>query len=729
MKKKIKMIGVFVIMVCALFILPSNVYAVEIDSTESLRELFSGKSATISGSTISLTDDVDLTLVDGVVDLSGDNYTFNLNGHKLTFGEFYIHDGTVTINDTTGTGMIDTLANFLWISEDVKLIINNGTFDYLANEGGEIIIRNGNVDHITNYGKLLIEDGVFGSLGQYGDATIKGGTFTSKRVENEDGTTSDWFTVIDLSMGKTVLSDVTFNSSNLDYALQIQSRESIGNGAINELAADGYLAACGGYRLVSNDYDIDSETGEITYNYVGELTSLHIIKDEVDEIFELIAPNGVWTINALKPKTMSDSDFLLTSVAGDLKIPDGWKITAYAKPGDSFDPEKVSLSLNYITSAYSWTLIESRDVKAVYNEPSTDVIEAVDSVLEVIDEHTNGKHSIETGFRLEDLYLINYLNASSKGIDASLALNFTKDLIKLTNGGNISFKYDSRLGMPSNGLWYYSGGQVIVYYNDIAVDTTVIGLTTNHVLYIPKTNYASEDEIIEAALDRINSYLGINQGITIKVGGRFDSLSNEDFEWNEFGFIDEETSGDNYYNVTINGKTYKFAICMKDESELEVPKYLASDIISNIFIKSNSTLIPLDTAITVKNVINDSIKKVLGTDIYSAFDISLYSKTKGINITKLDNDKFVVSIPVPEKLKNKDITVYYINSKGEKEEHVAKVKDGIASFETNHFSTYVLAPKEIDNPDTGDNILMYIIIPIVSLIGIVSVLYIKRRYN
>ena len=57
---------------------------------------------------------------------------------------------------------------------------------------------------------------------------------------------------------------------------------------------------------------------------------------------------------------------------------------------------------------------------------------------------------------------------------------------------------------------------------------------------------------------------------------------------------------------------------------------------------------------------------------------------------------------MPENLKGKEITVYYINSKGEKEEHIATVKDGYATFETDHFSTYVLAENNITIADTND---------------------------
>ena len=72
-----------------------------------------------------------------------------------------------------------------------------------------------------------------------------------------------------------------------------------------------------------------------------------------------------------------------------------------------------------------------------------------------------------------------------------------------------------------------------------------------------------------------------------------------------------------------------------------------------------------------QNYTSDEIKKALGTSVYAAYDISLYSNAKQTKITRLENSKFEVSIPIPENLKDKDITVYYITDAGDKEEHTA----------------------------------------------------------
>ena len=83
-----------------------------------------------------------------------------------------------------------------------------------------------------------------------------------------------------------------------------------------------------------------------------------------------------------------------------------------------------------------------------------------------------------------------------------------------------------------------------------------------------------------------------------------------------------------------------------------------------------------------------------------------------------------MKIPVPKEYEGKELFIYYINSNNKIEKHNVTIKDGFASFETNHFSTYILTPLssvvDIENPQTGDNLLLYIALGTMSLIGIVG---------
>ena len=727
MKKLKHLLGVFVITACALFLVPNNVNAADIDSAESLKEVFKGKNATIKDTTITLTGDVEFKNEEctedcyyDVVNIWGDDYVLNLNGHKLSVAEFYVVEGgSLEINDETGKGTINT--PYMMIEPGAKAVINNGNFivnsNGLIDNSGTLTINDGTFHSIWNFGTLTINDGNFANISNdEGTLYIKGGTFTSYKYteEFEDGEigTFDYFSMFNFDTN-IVITGGKFVANGIDNALQIYGNEEyqVNENSIEDLIGKGYVA----------NYEVKTTTEwDVSYSTV------EIVKDETENILKKLAPNGVWKINSVKPTELDESESLLTAIANSVDLPKGYELQAWCKYAEPLVPENVHINI-----LYNGRILAEKEIKATYIEPTETIIEGVTPVIDKINEKIGDNLDEENGFRLEDLYLINYLNASTTGMNVSLALNFSKDLIALTNGGNISYKYDTRLGSYTpTGLWGFSGGHVIVFHNNIAIGRTKIGLTTSNVLYVPSDTANTDEARIAAALKRIEDYLGTTKGIKIEKGGTLESLNKDGATWKDYGFIDEKTSGTNYYNVTINGKTYKFAICKKDAKDLETPEYLASDILSNISIKSNSTELPLDTAITVKQVTSKEIEKALGTDVYAAYDISLYSNAKQVNITKLEDGKFVVSIPVPEVLKNKEITVYYINSKGQKEEHTATVKDGMASFETDHFSTYVLAEKtkDIANPNTYDGITKSIILLSVSLLGIISALVcLKKR--
>ena len=707
MKRIKKLLGIF-IMACALLFVPNNVDAANIKSVNDLKDAFQGENATVSGKIVTLTGNIENN---DVFEFSEDDYILDLNGYKFIAEKFYIDGGSLNINDSNGNGELDTTSDWVRVENGANLIINNGKLDYLTNYG-TTTIKNGIVDSITNDGLIIIENGSFGGILQRGNAEIKGGTFTSTSMTS----------IIDLDKGSTIIKgNVTFNSTTKNSALCIKSSNYIDLSVIEEITDEDYIVSHGGQW--ENSYETE---------YSGVVIRK---KDEVENVLNIIAPNGIWTINGSKPKDREDAEFLLTSILGDLKLPEGYGGYAHANVGIDYNPESAIIILEY----NGYRLIEKK-VKAIYNEPSENVKNKVNSILDKIAAKHGEEFEVEKGFRLEDLHFINYLYANSKNycvhptsrcLDISLALNFTKDLIALTNGGNISYKYDSRLGeITPTGLWLYSGGRVIVYYGDVAVGTTEIGLITNHVLYVPSDTANTDEARIAAALKRIEEHLGTTEGISITVGGTLNSLNANGLTWMDYGFIDDRTSGSNYYNITIKGETYRFAICKKDADQLDTPEFLTRDISSDITIKSSSIELPLDAAISVNIVKNDEIKKAVETSVYAAYDISLYSNAKEVNIRNLENGKFIVSIPVPEILKNKEITVYYINDKGEKEEHMAVVKDGIASFETNHFSTYVLVEKgEIENPQTFDSIGNSIMIGIISLISLIVLTINSKKTN
>ena len=58
-----------------------------------------------------------------------------------------------------------------------------------------------------------------------------------------------------------------------------------------------------------------------------------------------------------------------------------------------------------------------------------------------------------------------------------------------------------------------------------------------------------------------------------------------------------------------------------------------------------------------------------------------------------------------------------------------KLNGDILSFETNKFSTYALTYEDVNNPKTGDNIIIYLILGLLSIIGILYLIKKQKDYK
>lgn len=289
----------------------------------------------------------------------------------------------------------------------------------------------------------------------------------------------------------------------------------------------------------------------------------------------------------------------------------------------------------------------------------------------------------------------------------------------------------------------------------------------NEVIYVPDDTADNSDALIAAAKKRIA-----------------DELPGYEFNFEEKGNVCEYLKGDyldncnvddnsylyflkgvdltklNYFEVTYKDVTKDFLI-IRDSSKMKTNNNKVSqDFDTDIKVETSANDVPDDIKIQVDEVEDstdkyDKIKEKIDSE-FEAYDISLLSGSLKGNVTKTDG-KFKVSIPIPNKLKGKKLAVYYINDNGEIEEYKLNTVNNVGSFETNHFSTYILAevidnssssssssstPSYTDNvsdeetskpvdseevPDTLDNSIIYFIMCIISLIGIVAnTLYLNK---
>lgn len=456
-------------------------------------------------------------------------------------------------------------------------------------------------------------------------------------------------------------------------------------------------------------------------------------KDEVDTLIKEIAPNGNIVIKAKEPTSYEEADALLTGYFANLLQLDGCNVYAWSESMDSYDIIKIQISSdNYLptwegneeVALAGWMKIYT--FNTTYDAPkSNSVVEGYFSKLNNAD-----MNDPNTYYFVEDLSLINYYLTSEKSElwnpeAPGRALKYST-LNNVTSGANITYYMDIRGGIQDENLMFESAfGPMNIFYNGYSYGAKEEGLYLKRVIYIPQDTEDTKEAFVVAAQKRINDYLG-NESVVVTYGGLLSSLpeNSEDADY-------PITNDGNYYNIKIGNRTYKFYIVKGTEAQLVEPTYTGLDLGSKIEITSGDSSIPLDTSLTVKNINDSSIKNIIGTENYKSYDISLYSDAKGAKIERLENGKFLVKIPVPTELNGKDLIVYYIASDGTKEEHEVTIEDGYAIFETNHFSTYILAEntttkETIENPQTGDDILLYVTMGIISLIGGVTI-YLKRN--
>lgn len=327
----------------------------------------------------------------------------------------------------------------------------------------------------------------------------------------------------------------------------------------------------------------------------------------------------------------------------------------------------------------------------------------------------------QTNFNLTDTEFLHYINYG--GSLANYASSFKNQLSNL----NFRFELDQRGGSADPFETGAIGFYKFMYNDSLYAVKNFMSVTVSHIMYIP-TDTTNVEEAIRA---RLNDLFGENINFEITES---DETINEYLSNHGLQVIAD--GNQHYFIFTINNENdYRYGlefyiIPKKDSSKINNNvSFKSNDLITNVSVSTYES-IPLDTLINVNHLISgdeySKIIKALNTEEGEVFDIKLYSKAQNKNITKLDNGKFLVSIPIPEKYEGKDLVVYYVDENNNITEHKVTVKDGKATFETDHFSIYTLSIKSGTKvPKTDDNILIYILLFYLSSFG----LFIKKKNN
>ena len=191
----------------------------------------------------------------------------------------------------------------------------------------------------------------------------------------------------------------------------------------------------------------------------------------------------------------------------------------------------------------------------------------------------------------------------------------------------------------------------------------------------------------------------------------WDKNEKTDKEFDKDTPIKEESGYERYKNITLYASWIKNNEVNEIKSDGEVK-------VSIIFDKEISK----DYVLDIKKI---EVKKELADkNIKYVVDINVLENGQIVNI---NDSKMKIKIALPEELKGyKKYEVVYILDGEIKETIPASIEEDHIVFETSHLSEYGIVATEkslntnVDNPETGDNIMFYIMTSIISIIGIVG---------
>lgn len=204
-------------------------------------------------------------------------------------------------------------------------------------------------------------------------------------------------------------------------------------------------------------------------------------------------------------------------------------------------------------------------------------------------------------------------------------------------------------------------------------------------------------------------------------------------------------ANDNYYNVS--SKKTKELIASIILEKVTTSAVTKEDTVTGIKLETTTAVVPNNVILSSVTVKEDTLKNIFTYTVNkaTAYDINLLKDGTKIQ----PNGKVKVSIPIPEGYDKTKLEIYRVEEKKQPIKYDVKVEGNYATFETDHFSIYVLAEKqeekapttptenkpttnndkkELDEtPKTGTIDMIYYILPVTIISALGIVLFKKKQ--
>lgn len=468
----------------------------------------------------------------------------------------------------------------------------------------------------------------------------------------------------------------------------------------------------GSFSIDPQEYIVD---GAVSFEQLwgGEWQVLSEDAQMSEEFRSILNDEGKFVVNRYEPTGEEDLFYLYDALMMHFWDED---------EGQSFTVYDATYDMEQKTMYFSMLDPDTGAILETHNVPLTFVYDPalkaeVDKLIDDLPDKVETPDGVEMHyFAVNDLELVNYWLTCSQEVDnINLLINYSDEFKKFI--GYKNFRLDARLG---DGDFFYTAtaGIAEFAYNGTVYGIKEFGARAEHILYVAE----DATDAVAAAQKRLDAYLGEGKVTLENCGTVLNMLEHlcyeYDWEWHEQNpngtFEDYKASGccpqindvaaetgieslladDICVKTEINGVTY-YMVIKKGSDKIVTPTYQNVDVNTDIAVKSEDTSIPLDTMLEVEQLTDgeeyDKIIAALNVGESVTFDIKLHSGSLDKYVTKLENGQFEVKIPVPENLKGKTLTVYYVDAQGKVTPHTVTPDGDYATFLTDHFSVYTLA--------------------------------------
>lgn len=530
-------------------------------------------------------------------------------------------------------------------------------------------------------------------------------------------------------------------------------------GAVKPQIVSGAYLDCEPENFLSGDCDLKITGGTTTIDPTPYLSSNHrAVFDSYN--YEIIELSSEYS-DAFKKNLDADGNFIVKRYHPSLDndydamfIDFDAMFSEYGTDSDTYymfrnynkdnDSAIVARVVQNYTDIKGSRTVEYHEVnlKFVYD---AEIKQEIDKMIEGLPQSESPEEE-HYWYVASDVELVNYW--LSGGTDASMFVNFTSGFRKAFDYKNYSFKLDPRLG--GGGTFETAvGGIGLFMQNGTVYGSGQIGAEARHILYVP-SNTANTVEAKKAAVQKkLDDFIGKGK-ITVKEATVWESILYMFWNWDkemvlevypnatfeQYKNAELEGMYPAYYEpgtpeyeeaiqvdsglegvtgttpcfvIEMNGQNYYFMVECDSSKIVDAEPYKCVDTKTNVTVSTNDITVPLDTSVEVekleKGAEYEKIIGILNVDKNATYDIKLYSETAKKYITKLDNGKFEVKLPVPQSLEGKELMVYYVDSSNNITEYAVTVNEGFATFETDHFSIYTLAEKKADTTLNKDTVI------------------------